>query len=95
MAWGRGDDAVEAINNWKKNAGLIRGSITIKMRFCDEKAYVDDFGTLSFNRCEKLPDVTITEKQANEIWYGIEILNELCYPVDDAIDEVTIKERAE
>lgn len=86
MSWGRGVDAVEAIQNWRKNHGSVRGSVTLNMRAVSDKAYVDGMGTLMSDGIEKLPDVKITEKQADLIWNGIEVLNELCYPVDDAVD---------
>jgi len=88
MSWGKGEDAVEAIQNWKKNFGSVRGKITLNMRAVPKDAYVDEMGTLYGNAVEKLPDVTITEAQADLIWHGIEVLNELCYPVDDRIDDL-------
>lgn len=84
-AWGRGEDPQEALNNWKKNVGSIRRDIKVNMRYCDEKAYVDEMGGLSYNRCEKLPDVVITEKLADQIWHGQCVLTELCEPVTDKI----------
>jgi hypothetical protein len=85
-SWGKGVDAVEAIQNWRKNFGSVRGKVTLHMRAVNKDAYVDGMGSLYGDGIEKLPDVTITEKQADLIWNGIEVLNELCYPVDDAVD---------
>lgn len=87
-AWGRGEDPQEALNNWKKNVGSIRQEIKVNMRYCDEKAYVDEMGGLSYNRMEKLPDVVITEQLADQIWHGQCVLTELCYPVTDKIYEL-------
>jgi hypothetical protein len=82
-AWGKGVDAVQ---NWRKShGGSIRGKVTLEMRTVSAKAFLDDMGTLHSDGIEKLPSVTITEKQADLIWNGIEVLNELCYPVDDAV----------
>ena len=99
-SWGKGEDAVEAIQNWKKNSGSIHRPTTIHMRAVSKNAYMDGMGSLLSDGIEKLPDVTITVEQADLIWNGIEVLNELCYPVDDAVDEladtgkfVTVSER--
>jgi hypothetical protein len=84
-SWGKGLDAVEAIQNWKKNSGMVHRPTTLHMRAVSKDAHVDGMGTLYSDGMEKLPDVTITVEQADLIWNGIEVLNELCYPVDDAV----------
>lgn len=87
-SWGKGGDAVEAIQNWRKNFGSVHRPTTIHMRAVSADGHVDGMGTLYATASAKLPDVVITPQQADLIWNGIEVLNELCYPVDDAVDEL-------
>lgn len=86
-SWGAGDAPVEAIMNWKKQGGL-KFPCTIELRYVDHRASMDGMGNLSYSRCEKLPSVTITQKQADAIWNGIEVLNELCEPIEDRVYEL-------
>lgn len=89
QSWGKGETAFEAVNNWAKNFGSMRyDSITINMRAVSDKAYIDEMGTLYAKRMEKLPDLVITKKQHEEIWGGVDVLNELLYPISDALDEL-------
>lgn len=85
-SWGKGVDAVDAIQNWRKNFGSVHRPTTLHMRAVSKDAYVDGMGSLYSDGIEALPDVVITPQQADLIWNGIEVLNELCYPVDDAVD---------
>lgn len=84
-SWGRGEDAFEAIQNWKKNVGSINRDMTIHMRLVTADFEIDGMGNLYATKAEKLPDVKLTRKDADVIWGGIDVLHELCYPVDDAV----------
>lgn len=86
QSWGRGVDPVDAIQQWKKHVGSIRGEIKIELRAVSANAYVDELGTLRSDGIETLPPVKMSRENFDLIWNGIEVLNELCYPADDALD---------
>lgn len=87
-AWGKDVTIIGALNNWQKQFGRLRyDKITIHLRAVSSDGHVDDMGTLYAQRSEKLPDLTLSQKDFEAIWDGQYILQDLIHDaeISDAV----------